>query len=411
MSIPDEDGVDVGGCVEIGGFVDHHTHLLKDAGGVGFPWQGGTVRAFHERVARDGSTPMDVGEPSPGDQPPDEQPPDEQPPDEQPPDEQPPAVQPAAVLADRLYQALTAAAGTGLVEITEMGMRNWWYLDALDSLQQAGPLPVRVRVYLASGLAEQAGTAELSARRAAGGPWVRLAGIKFYADGWLVPRTCALCADFADQPDAGILFADTATLARRAAPFAERDWRIATHAIGDRGIETVLDAYELIWGRDPTAIAAAAPRIEHGSIQSAELVARCAELGVGVCIQPSFPVTDAAQIPAALGTEREPQAYPWAALAEAGVPLLLGTDYPIEVIEPLVGLARLVTGRSDRPGFATEGTAPEHSRLPLDMALALATDESAGTTRLSADPAAAGPAGLDRIEVAGSASATPFSGR
>jgi predicted amidohydrolase YtcJ len=402
MSIPDDGGhLDIGGCAEIGGFVDHHTHLLKDAGGVGFPWQGGTVRAFHERVARDGSTPMDVGEPSPS----------EPSPGEPLPGQPSPGEQPATALSDRLYRALAGAADTGLVEITEMGMRNWWYLDALDSLQQGGPLPVRVRVYLASGLAEQAGTAELSARRAAAGPWVRLDGIKFYADGWLVPRTCALCADFADRPDAGILFADAATLARRAAPFAERDWRIATHAIGDRGIEAVLDAYELIWGRDRTAIAAAAPRIEHGSIQSAELAARCAELGVGVCIQPSFPVTDAAQIPAALGPEREPQAYPWAALAGAGVSLLIGTDYPIEVIEPLVGLARLVNGRSDRPGFATEGTAPEHSRLPLDVALALATDQSAGTTRLSADPAAAGPASLDQIQIAGPASAAPFSGR
>jgi predicted amidohydrolase YtcJ len=68
-------------------------------------------------------------------------------------------------------------------------------------------------------------------------------------------------------------------------------------------------------------------------------------------LQPSFPVTDAAQVPVALGAGRSALAYPWAALAAAGVRLLVGTDYPIEVIEPLVGLARLVKGRSDRPGF------------------------------------------------------------
>jgi len=28
--------------------------------------------------------------------------------------------------------------------------------------------------------------------RAGCGPWVRLEGVKFYADGWLGPRTCAL---------------------------------------------------------------------------------------------------------------------------------------------------------------------------------------------------------------------------
>ena len=70
-------------------------------------------------------------------------------------------------------------------------------------------------------------------------------GVKFYADGWLGPRTCALRPAFADEPgDDGLLFLDADTLARRADPFAERGWTIATHAIGDRAIEAVLDAYE-----------------------------------------------------------------------------------------------------------------------------------------------------------------------
>ena len=228
-----------------------------------------------------------------------------------------------------------------------MGMRDWWYLDTLASFGDR-PLPVRLRIYLASGLAERSGTAELDARRADSGPWVRLEGIKFYADGWLVPRTCAMCRSFDDEDTTGILFAGASTLARRIEPFAATGWRIATHAIGDRAVRAVLDAYELTWGGDRRALAAAAPRIEHGSVLSAELVSRIAELGVAVCIQPSFAVTDAAQVPVALGGDRSATAYPWASLAALGVTLLSGTDYPIEVIEPLVSLARLVRGRSRR---------------------------------------------------------------
>ncbi len=284
-----------------------------------------------------------------------------------------------------------------------MGMRRWWYLDALDAIGQHGPLPVRLRVYLASGLAEQSAAAELDSRRANCGPWVRLDGIKFYADGWLVPRTCAMCRPFRDEPSDGILFTDASALARRIEPFAGRGWRIATHAIGDRAVETVLDAYELAWGHDRRAVGAAGPRIEHGSVLPARLMDRIAELGVSVCIQPSFPVTDAAEVPVALGAGREVSAYPWAALAASGAPLLIGTDYPIEVIEPLVSLARLVSGRSDRPGFTTAGTAPEHSRLPLDLAVQLATDGSAGRTYLSADPLAGTAADLDQIDVRGTA--------
>jgi predicted amidohydrolase YtcJ len=189
--------------------------------------------------------------------------------------------------------------------------------------------------------------------------------VKFYADGWLVPRTCAMCRDFADTGSDGLLFMDSARLASRIEPFAARGWRIATHAIGDRGIETVLDAYELAWGNDRAAIAAATPRIEHASLQSSELASRIAAPGVAACIQPSFAVTDAPDVPIALGADRADLAYPWAAIAAMGARLLLGTDYPIEALEPLVGLARLVNGRSDRDGFATVGSAPDRSRLPL----------------------------------------------
>ncbi len=271
-----------------------------------------------------------------------------------------------------------------------------------------GPLPARVRIYLASGLAERSAPAELDARRADCGPWVRLEGVKFYADGWLVPRTCAMCRNFDDEDSAGILFQDSSTLARRIEPFAATGWRIATHAIGDRAVEAVLDAYDLTWGRDRQAIAVARPRIEHGSVLPEELASRIAAMGVAVCIQPSFPVTDAAQVPVALGAGRAPAAYPWARLADRGVRLLAGSDFPIEVIEPLVGLARLVNGRSDRPAFADARTAAAQSRLPVRLAVELCTDQAAGQTFLSAGPVGVPTADLDLIEVRGTEPA-PFS--
>jgi predicted amidohydrolase YtcJ len=273
-------------------------------------------------------------------------------------------------------------------------------LEALE--RQAGDLPVRVRIYLASGLAERAGLAEMEARRSGTGNWVRLDGVKFYCDGWLGTRTCAMGRPFDDRDGDGLLFMDAGTLARRIEPLAGNGWRIATHAIGDRGVATVLDAYELAWSGDAAAMIAAAPRIEHASVQSAEIIARMAESGVVACIQPSFAVTDAEQVRLALGPHRG-RAYPWAALAAAGARLLAGTDYPIEVIDPLVSLARLVLGRSARAGFATAESAPEGSRLGLATAFGLMTDAAAGQTLLSADPRTAPAGELDQIRVAGTA--------
>jgi predicted amidohydrolase YtcJ len=149
------------------------------------------------------------------------------------------------------------------------------------------------------------------------------------------------------------------------------------------------------------------PRIEHGSVLPDELASRIAAMGIAVCIQPSFAVTDAAQVPVALGAGRTATAYPWARLADSGARLLAGSDFPIEVIEPLVSLARLVNGRSDRAGFASAGTAPAQSRLPVRLAVELSTDPAAGQTVLSADPVLAPAADLDQIEVRGTEPA-PF---
>jgi predicted amidohydrolase YtcJ len=366
--------------VAVPGLTDHHAHLLRDAAGVGFPADTQAVRTFHERVARAGSTPMDVLDPPPSE----------------------------PGLPGRLVAGLARAAAAGLVEITEMGMRGWAYLEALTSAAAVAPLPVRVRIYVASGLAEDSGPADLDARRADCGPWLRLDGVKFYADGWLGPRTCAMGEDFTDTGERGLLFADAASLARRIRPLAGRGWRIATHAIGDRAVRTVLDAYDLAWDHDPAAMAAAAPRIEHASVLPADLISRMAASGVVAGIQPSFAVTDAGILRPALGPARAAAAYPWSALAAAGVPMLAGTDYPIEVLDPLVGLARLAVGRSRRPGFTGADVAPAQALLPIAAAFAAMSDGAAGQTLLTADPRTVPPDGIDQIEVLGT-SPIPFS--
>jgi predicted amidohydrolase YtcJ len=360
--------------VSVPGFVDHHAHLLRDAAGVEFPQTRQAVRDFHLSVVEQGRSPMDVLDP--------------------------PGELARPDLGDRLVAGLRRAATTGLVEVTEMGLRSWAYLDALADAQTSRPLPCRVRIYVASGLADEGGLAELDARRNDCGPWVRLEGVKFYADGWLVPRTCALCQDFADTPGSGVLFADAPALARRIQPLAARGWRIATHAIGDRAVQTVLDAYALAFDHDEAAMAAAAPRVEHASVLSAELIARMASGGIVACIQPSFALTDAAELGPALGPERAGRAYAWTEMAQAGVAMLSGTDYPIEILEPLPSLARLVGGLSRRAGF-TSGAAPAQARLAAGTAFAMMTDPAAGQTLLSADPRAVPATEIDRIEALG----------
>jgi predicted amidohydrolase YtcJ len=305
----------------------------------------GAVQAWHRQVSERWSTPMD--EP----------------------------VQPLEVhdgLRGALEAALNRARAVGLVQITEAGMDDWAYLEALLGLRARGPLPVRVRLLVASGIAD------VKRMQRTGDPWLEVEGVKFYADGWLGSRTCALCQPFADRPDdAGILFLDADALARRADPFAEAGWTVATHAIGDRAVEAVLDAYEKVYGRD---CAEAAPRIEHAQVLSDDLVTRMADLGVVVCVQPGFAVSDAATARRALGVDRTEASYRWDVLLDAGVRVIAGSDHPIEALEPLVGLQRLATGDFE------DGRRAGAPTLSVDAALALMTDASAGSVMLADDP-------------------------
>ncbi|MDP8953820.1 MAG: hypothetical protein M3N37_02665, partial [Actinomycetota bacterium] len=141
------------------GFVDHHAHVLAVSAGVSLQCANASspeeLRSYHRRVSDRWSTPMD--EP----------------------------VRPLEVddaLRGNLERGLERAAAVGLVEVTEAGMNDWAYLEALLALRARGPLAVRVRLLVASGIAE------VARMQRTGDPWLELEGVKFYADGWLGSR-------------------------------------------------------------------------------------------------------------------------------------------------------------------------------------------------------------------------------
>ena len=333
---------------ELPAFVDKHAHLLRTSSGTAPPWgDRAQVREFHDRCAAAGTTPVDALEHAD-----------------------------RATLTDALERGLSDARALGLAEVWEAGVRDWAFVDALIELRERGPLPVRVRLLIAAGLAET------GMRRRLGDAWCEMEGVKFYADGWLGTRTCAVSHAFRDEPDNnGHLFESASTLARRIEPFAKDGWTIATHAIGDRAIEAVLDAYELAFGGD---VRAQEPRVEHAQVLRADLIARMAEMGVVACIQPGFAVDDRESAAAALQGEW-PDAYRWSELLDAGVRVVTGSDFPIDDLSPLRGLQKLLTNPFDT--------------ISGEAALALMTDERAGSVVLSEDPLAVDPDRIGSIAV------------
>jgi predicted amidohydrolase YtcJ len=137
--------------------------------------------------------------------------------------------------------------------------------------------------------------------------------------------------------------------------------QIMTHVIGDRAVHKVLDWYADAIAATPESRWAKTDlrwRLEHAQIIQPEDQVRMAEMGVIPSMQPSHAIGDLNFAPDRLGPERLQYAYPWRSLVDLGLPILAGSDAPVEVGDPRIEFYAAIT-RSRLNGSRDEGWHPE----------------------------------------------------
>lgn len=117
-------------------------------------------------------------------------------------------------------------------------------------------------------------------------------------------------------------------------------WRVATHAVGDRAIDLVLDAYEAAHAHSP--IDARRWVIEHGFLPRPDHFPRMRALGVGVTAQNHLYLA-APSLVSYWGQERAEWVTPARAYLDAGIPLSSGTDSPVVPWNPFWSLYHFIT--------------------------------------------------------------------
>jgi predicted amidohydrolase YtcJ len=132
--------------------------------------------------------------------------------------------------------------------------------------------------------------------------------------------------------------------------------QVATHAIGDRGNRIVLDAYEKALGDDATTDHRW--RIEHAQVLSPADLPRLARMHVIASMQPTHATSDMPWAEDRLGPQRIVGAYAWRQLRDSGARLALGSDFPVESVDPRLGLYAAAT-RTDAAGQPPGGWHPE----------------------------------------------------
>ncbi|MEJ2788880.1 MULTISPECIES: amidohydrolase family protein [unclassified Pseudoxanthomonas] len=264
------------------------------------------------------------------------------------------AVVPAPDTAYRrqaLEKALQAAVRNGLTGVHDMGVSRE-DLALMVQFADEQRLPLRIDAY-ADG--DGAALADLCARGPYGhaGGRLQMRGVKLYADGALGSRGAALLEDYSDDPgNRGLLVTEPGALEAAMRKAHGCGVQVATHAIGDRGNRLVLDAYQRVLGG--TAKTDHRWRIEHAQVVAPEEFPRFAELGVIASMQPTHATSDMPWAQDRLGPVRIAGAYAWQRMQANGVKLALGSDFPVESVDPRRGLHAAVT-RQDAHGHPAGG--------------------------------------------------------
>ncbi len=286
-----------------------------------------------------------------------------------------------STMVDALRLGTKRAHRLGLTGVHDPG--NARVLAAFQVLRARGELGLRALVHIpTSGL--QAAR-EIGLRSGLGDEYLRIGGIKIFADGALGPQTAHMLQSYeGSTEDGGYCGIPTHSgeelqdLVRQA---HDAGFSVHVHAIGDAANRAVLDALALAERQqhrgfgvpqgfeDPArGIRPALPdSIEHVQLLHPADVTRLAHLGVIASMQPIHATSDMEMAEHHWGRRCE-LSYAWRSLRDSGAQLAFGSDCPVETLDPLAGIHAAVTRRRADGSPGPDGWIPAQ-RLTVAQAV------------------------------------------
>jgi predicted amidohydrolase YtcJ len=263
-----------------------------------------------------------------------------------------------AVTKEDYKNWLTAAQAncfaTGLTTITDCGLHPT-AVSMIDTLQQNNDLKMRLYVMLSDHPDSYA-----SSYFTKGGyttDRLKVKGIKVYGDGALGSRGACLLKHYADQKGwGGFLLSSKAHFDSIAAKLINTDFQMCTHAIGDSANRTILNVYaKYLKGKNDKRW-----RIEHAQIVHPDDFQYFGKYSIIPSVQPTHGTSDMYWAGDRLGEERMKGAYAYKQLLEQNNWLPLGTDFPVEEINPFKTFLTAVV-RKDAKGYPADGFQMENA--------------------------------------------------
>jgi predicted amidohydrolase YtcJ len=278
-----------------------------------------------------------------------------------------------AVIPEPSVGSIAEAIETAQPNLWRMGLTGVHDFDrracfmALQQLHAQGKLKLRITKSIPLEDLEHA--VELGLRTGFGNDWLRIGSVKAFMDGALGPRTAAMLQPYANEPEnRGILNMDAEELFEAGRQAVEGGLSMAVHAIGDRANHEVLDAFEQLrrFERD-RSLPPLRHRIEHVQVLHPDDAARLAELNIIASMQPLHATSDMFMADQFWG-ERAALSYAWQTQLDHGAKLAFGSDAPVEIPNPFLGLHAAVTRQRVDGSPDPEGWYPKQ-RLSMQAAI------------------------------------------
>ncbi|GAB3638587.1 amidohydrolase [Hymenobacter arcticus] len=256
--------------------------------------------------------------------------------------------EPSATEAEALLlQGQQNCLAVGLTSLADAGL-NREDIERMAAMQQAGKLHLRLYAMLNP-------TPENKAYYLPKGPYfsdnLTISSFKIYADGALGSRGASLLAPYSDRPaEKGFLLQNPAYYRAIAKELAATKFQMNTHAIGDSSNRLLLDIYG-------AALAGQTDRrwrIEHAQVVSPRDMAKFGQYHIVPSVQPTHATSDMYWAGERLGAQRLPTAYAYQELLKQYGQVALGSDFPVEDINPLYGYHAAVA-RQDAKNYPTGG--------------------------------------------------------
>ena len=239
----------------------------------------------------------------------------------------------------------------GLTTVSDAGLSKA-EIDLIDSLQRAGEM--KMRIYAMISASQDNVNHYLST-----GPYktdhLNVSSFKVYADGALGSRGAVLKAPYSDREGHfGAMVTPLDTLDELARRIAKSNFQMNTHAIGDSANAFVLKTY----AKNLKSQTNRRWRIEHAQVVSPADFMYFTEILPSV--QPTHATSDMYWAEDRLGPERVKGAYAFRELLEINGRVVLGTDFPVEEVNPMLTFYAAVA-RKDLEGYPDGGFQMENS--------------------------------------------------